>query len=95
MSTHRFLVEPKQTEKVQEENCTRRPVSLVGISEKTPVLTYGRARAFLPDETGEAIICIEINPGIKSDWVTTILEKNFEITLTPVNPVGKRRSLHR
>jgi hypothetical protein len=97
MSTHRFLVRAKEgVKRVREEICTRRSISLAGISEKTPVLTYGKARAFLPDEdkTGQTVICIDVNSGVRADWVTDKLEENFGITLTPVNPVGKRY-LHR
>ncbi len=101
MATCRFLVEQqeeqlssesKQKKSAKKRKCT---LSLAGISEKTSVLTYGRARAFLPDEAERAIICIQINPGVKTDWVTATLERNFEITLTPADPMGKRRYVYR
>ncbi|NCU41490.1 MAG: hypothetical protein EOM19_02060 [Candidatus Moranbacteria bacterium] len=102
MATCRFLVETKK-EPLSEESKQRKSdkkrkctLSLTRISEKTSVLTYGRARAFLPDqEADQAIICIQTNPGVKTDWVTATLEKNFEVTLTPVDPTGKRRHFYR
>lgn len=101
MATCRFLVNPKEERFSEQEKGGKKKriakpkLSLAGISEKTSVLTYGRARAFLPDEAERAIICIQINPGVKTDWVTATLERNFEVTLTPVDPAGKRRYVYR